>query len=61
MDIEEANAARERAAKLIAEGLSSDETIEAKRALRRAEITIRIKRKLEARGHVLRILTDEEE
>lgn len=60
LDVEEANAARERAAKIIVEGITSDERHEAQRALRRAEITMRIKRKMQTRGHVLRILREDE-
>ena len=61
LNVEEADAARERAAQIMAEGLSANESHEAQRALRRAEITIRLKRKLQARGHVLRILGDDED
>lgn len=56
VDVEEADAARERASKLLTEGVSSEDRIEAQRALRRAEITLRTKRKMQTRGPLLRIL-----
>lgn len=61
VDVEEAEAARDRAAKLLAEGASIEDRREAQRALRRAEITLRIKRKMQARGTVLRIIHEEDQ
>ncbi len=61
LDVEEAEAARERATKLLAEGASTEDRREAHRALRRAEITLRIKRKMQARGTVLRIIHEEDQ
>lgn len=60
LDLEAADAARERAARLMEEGLGEQEEHEARRSLRRAEITIRLKRKLQSRGQVLRIIRDED-
>ena len=59
VDVEKANAARDRASRLLTEGVSSEDRIEAQRALRRAEITLRIKRKMQTRGQLLRILPAE--
>ena len=56
LDLEAARAARERAAQLLSDGVSSEARIEAHRALRRAEITLQTKRKLQNRGTLLRIL-----
>lgn len=61
VDVEEAEAARDRAAKLLAEGASIEDRREAQRALRMAEITLRIKRKMQARGTVLRIIHEEDQ
>ena len=60
LDLEAADAARERAARLMEEGPGEQEEHEARRSLRRAEITIRLKRKLQSRGQVLRIIRDED-
>ncbi len=60
LDLEKAEAARERATEMMAEGSSLSEIHKAELALRRAEITIRLKRKVQARGQVLRILGQDE-
>lgn len=53
-------AARERAAKMIAEGLPPEQNREAALSLRRAELALRIKRKIQSRGAVMRIVEEDE-
>lgn len=53
-------AARERATKMIEEGLPPEQNREAALALRRAELQLRIKRKIQSRGQVMRIVEEPE-
>lgn len=62
LDIEAAQAARESAARMLAEGLPEEQNREAALALRRAELNIRISRRVQQRGsQVMRILDEDEE
>ena len=58
LDIKALEAARERARKLMAEGVPAKLNQEAVLALRRAELGLKIKNKLTSRGAIMRILTD---
>lgn len=60
LDVEAVEAARSRAARMIAEGPPAEENREAALALRRAELALKISRKVKSRGPLLRIVTDEE-
>jgi F-type H+-transporting ATPase subunit epsilon len=59
LDIEAIEAARERAQTMIEEGVSPVLNREAMLALRRAELGLRIQRKLQAQGTILRIIDEE--
>lgn len=59
LDIKALEAARERARKLMAEGVPPKLNQEAVLALRRAELALKIKNKLTSRGAIMRIITDE--
>jgi F-type H+-transporting ATPase subunit epsilon len=61
LDEEKIEAARDRAAKLMAEGVPEAENRTAALELRRAELALRIKNKLRGRSSVLRIVSDEDE
>jgi len=62
LDLEAAEAARASAARLMAEGVPEAENRDAALMLRRAELTIRISRKIASRGsQVLRIIDEQEE
>lgn len=60
LDMEAIEAARERASKMLEEGLPEEQNREAALALRRAELALRIQRKIQQRsGAVMRIVEDE--
>jgi F-type H+-transporting ATPase subunit epsilon len=61
IDLERIEAARESARRMLEEGVPAAENREAALALRRAELGLRIHRKLRGRGAVMRILEDEDE
>ncbi len=62
LDMEAIEAARQGAAKLMAEGVPESENRQAALALRRAELAARIQRKITARSSaVMRIIEDEDE
>jgi len=61
LDEEKIEAARDRAAKLMAEGVPEAENRTAALELRRAELALKIKNKLRGRSSVLRIVSDEDE
>lgn len=62
LDLEAIEAARESAAKMMAEGVPAAENRNAALALRRAELAARIQRKIHARpGAVMRIIEEDEE
>lgn len=58
LDLTAAEDARERAQKLVVEGVPAEERREATLALRRAELNLKISRKLRQRTPVLRIVED---
>ena len=58
LDLTAAEEARERAQKLVAEGVPTEEGREAVLALRRAELNLKISRKLRQRTPSLRIVSD---
>ncbi len=59
LDVKALEAARERARKLMAEGVPAKLNQEATFALRRAELALKIKNKLSSGGSIMRIITDE--
>lgn len=59
LDVKALEAARERARKLMAEGVPAKLNQEAIMALRRAELALKIKNKLGSGGSIMRIITDE--
>jgi F-type H+-transporting ATPase subunit epsilon len=61
LDLERIETARESARRMLAEGVPEAENREAALALRRAELGLRIHRKLQGRGPVMRILEEDEE
>lgn len=61
LDIRAIEEARERASRLLQEGVPEDQNREALLALRRAELGARIHRRIQGRGTVLRILDQDEE
>ena len=62
IDAAEVEAARERAAKLMESGVPEEENRAAALALRRAELALRVQRKVQSRGSsILRIIEDDEE
>jgi hypothetical protein len=61
LDLEQIEAARERAREMLAQGVPAEENREAALALRRAELGLRIGRKIQTRGQVIRILDDDED
>lgn len=60
LDLAEAEDARARAQKLITEGIPSDDNRDATLALRRADLNLRISRKLQQRTPVMRIIQDDD-
>jgi F-type H+-transporting ATPase subunit epsilon len=60
LDLEKIEAARESARKMLAEGVPEAAPREATLALRRAEMGLRIHRKLQGRGPVMRIIENEQ-
>ena len=61
LDIRAIEAARERAAQMLREGVPVDQNREATLALRRAELGARIHRRIQNRGSVIRIIEQDEE
>lgn len=61
LDSVSAEAARERAEKLLREGLPPDQNRDAALQLRRANLELQISRKLQQRGPVMRILEEDDE
>lgn len=61
LDLEEIEAARERARTMMEEGVPEEINREAALALRRAELALKIKRKLSGGGSVLRIVEQDED
>jgi F-type H+-transporting ATPase subunit epsilon len=62
LDMAAIEAARESAAKMLAEGVPPEQNREAALALRKAELGLRIQRKIQSRGTpVMRIIEDDEE
>jgi F-type H+-transporting ATPase subunit epsilon len=60
IDAQAVEEARARAAKMMEEGVPAEQNREAALALRRAELALRIQRKVQARGSaVMRIIEDE--
>ncbi len=59
LDLQEAQAARERAQQLLAEGPPGAEYRQAELALRRAHLAVRISQKIRSRGSMLRILDED--
>ncbi|MBZ0299327.1 MAG: ATP synthase F1 subunit epsilon [Anaerolineae bacterium] len=60
IDLERIDAARESARRMLEQGVPETENREAALALRRAELGLRIHRRLQNRGPVMRIIEDEE-
>ncbi|MYD11826.1 MAG: ATP synthase F1 subunit epsilon [Chloroflexi bacterium] len=59
LDLEMAQAARDRARQLLDDGLPGADNREAELALRRANLAVRISQKIRSRGSMLRILDEE--
>jgi F-type H+-transporting ATPase subunit epsilon len=59
IDIEAVEAARARAEKMMSEGVPEEQNREATLALRRAELALRLQRKVQSRNQVMRIIEDE--
>jgi F-type H+-transporting ATPase subunit epsilon len=60
LDMQAIESARERAAKLLAQGIPPEQNRQAALELRRAEMALKIKSKLQARGSVLRIVDQQD-
>jgi F-type H+-transporting ATPase subunit epsilon len=60
LDLERIEEARESARKMLEEGVPHEHNREAVLALRRAELNLRIRRKLQSRGPVMRIIEDDD-
>lgn len=60
LDVQAIEAARRRAEKLLDEGLPPEQNREAALALRRAELALKVSRKVRDRGNVLRIVSDDD-
>ncbi len=58
LDMEAIDKARERAAQMMAEGIPEGENRAAALALRRAELAVRIRNKIQSRGTVMRIIDE---
>ncbi len=61
LDMATAEAARESAEKSMKDGVSPEQNREATLALRRADLQIRIQRKIQNRGSILRIIHEEDD
>ena len=61
LDLQEAQAARERAQQLLADGPPDALNREAELALRRANLAVRISQKVRSRGSIIRILDEDAE
>ncbi len=61
LDLERIEAARETARRMLEEGVPEAENRDAALSLRRAELGLRIHRKLQTRGPVMRILEEDED
>jgi len=61
LDTQAIEAARQRAAKLLQEGLPPEQNREAALSLRRAELALKVSRKVRDRGNVLRIVSDQDD
>lgn len=61
LDMQAIEAARSRAARMLEEGVPPELNREATLALRRAELAVRIRSKLQSRGAVLRIVDEQDE
>ena len=61
LDFQAIEAARERASAMLEQGIPAEENRQAALALRRAELGLRIHRKIQSRGPVMRILEDDDE
>ena len=61
LDLQRIEEARESARRMIEEGVPPEQNREAALALRRAEFSLRVHRKLQGRGPVMRILENDEE
>ncbi|MCB9453633.1 MAG: ATP synthase F1 subunit epsilon [Anaerolineaceae bacterium] len=59
MDLEAIEAARERASQMMAEGVPEGENRAAVLALRRAELALRIKNRMQSRGPLIRIIDED--
>ena len=60
LDLESIESARERARQMLAEGLPESENRQVTLALRRAELGLRIHRKIQGRGSVMRIIDEDD-
>lgn len=60
LDMQAIESARERAATLLAQGIPPEQNRQAALELRRAEMALKIKSKLQARGSVLRIVDQQD-
>jgi len=60
LDLEQAQEARERARKLLEEGVQGGDNREAELALRRANLAIKVSQKVRSTGSALRILDEDE-
>ncbi len=61
LELDAIEQARERAARMLAEGVPEEQNREATLALRRAELALRLNRKIKQRGSVLRIIEEEQD
>lgn len=61
LDLEKVEEARERARKMLEEGVPEEENREAQLALRRANLAIKLSQKVRSSGSALRILDEDEE
>jgi F-type H+-transporting ATPase subunit epsilon len=61
LDLDRIEAARDMAQQMLEQGVPPEQNREAALALRRAELGLRIQRKLQGRGPVMRIIEDEDE
>ena len=59
IDVEAAEAARDRAEKMMEQGVPAEQNREATLALRRAELALKIERKVHSRSGVMRIIEDD--
>lgn len=60
LQLEQAQAARDRAAKIVAEGGTAEDNRDAQLALRRANLAIKISQKVRGGGSMLRILDEDD-